>query len=258
MYSTMTKVFRLLVFALLPISVTAQINESDTLDVKANLSVTGFWQAGNVETLIFRARQDFSARFLKNFVYKTQNSYVYQEFGRAKADEDILSLNFLYLNPKKRIYPLALGFFSTNFRREIEHRYLIGLGASFTILQEDDYWLKFSVTTEYEETEFRRTTFNRAAYNGISTIDTFRGTLWVNGRYQLLDGRLILGHESYYQPSLEEANNYRWQANLNVEVPISRYVNLTANYIQTFESIVIAGQKEEDRFLTFGFTVKTY
>jgi hypothetical protein len=34
----------------------AQINESDTLRVKASLSITGFYQGGNVETLIFRAK----------------------------------------------------------------------------------------------------------------------------------------------------------------------------------------------------------
>jgi len=38
----------------------AQINESDTLSIKANLSLTGFYQGGNVETIIFRAKSEFS------------------------------------------------------------------------------------------------------------------------------------------------------------------------------------------------------
>lgn len=82
-----------------PIVLFAQINESDTLSVKASMSLTGFYQRGNVETVIFRAKSDFSFKPWKKWVFKNQNSYVFQEFGKEKADEDILSLNFLYLNP---------------------------------------------------------------------------------------------------------------------------------------------------------------
>src|SRR5210317_1169895 len=92
-------------FLFFPIFLSAKINESDTLNVKASLSLTGFYQGGNVETLIFRAKSDFSFTPWKKWVFKNQNSYVYQEFGKEKADEDILSLNFLYLNPERKIYP---------------------------------------------------------------------------------------------------------------------------------------------------------
>ena len=101
-------------FLILPIFVSAQINESDTFKVKASLSLTGFYQGGNVETVIFRAKTDVSFNPKKNWVFKNQNSYVYQEFGKNKADEDILSLNFLYFHPERKIYPFALGFASTN------------------------------------------------------------------------------------------------------------------------------------------------
>lgn len=247
-----------LMVLLFPILLSAQINESDTLNVKANLSVTGFWQAGNVETLIFRSSSDASIKLLKNWVFKTQNSYVYQAFGGQKADEDILSLNFLYLNPDRKIYPLVLGFVSTNFRREIDLRTLFGLGTTFQLLSSNQNWLKLSISSEYEQTDFGNTQFNRAEYTGNQSIDTFRGTIWINGRYQLLDKKMILSHESYYQPSLEERKNYRWQVNLGIELPISTHVNFKVNYLQTFESIVIENQKQEDRFLTFGLLVKSY
>ncbi|NNK27291.1 MAG: hypothetical protein HKP06_03525, partial [Flavobacteriaceae bacterium] len=120
---------------LYPILLSAQINESDTLNLKASIALTGFWQSGNVETLIFRAKSDLSFIPWNKWVYKNQNSYVYQEFGKEKADEDILSLNFLYLNPQRKIYPFVLGFFSTNFRREIDARYLVGARATFQVLE---------------------------------------------------------------------------------------------------------------------------
>lgn len=245
-------------FFLFPILLSAQINESDTLKLKARLSLTGFWQGGNVETLIFRAKSDLSFKPWKKWVFKTQNSYVYQEFGREKADEDILSLNFLYFNPERKIYPLALGFVSTNFRREIDLRYLFGAGATYQILNKKDNWLKLSLTCEYERTDFATANFNKTEFNGDRSINTLRGTIWVNGKYQLLKKRVVLTHESYFQPSLEQSNNFRWQADLGLELPVWKFLNFKVNYLRTFESVVIADQKQEDQFLTFGLTLKNY
>ena len=45
----------IIVLLLFPSIVYSQLNESDTLNFKARLSLTGFWQGGNVETIIFRA-----------------------------------------------------------------------------------------------------------------------------------------------------------------------------------------------------------
>ncbi len=241
-----------------PLLLSAQINESDTLKFKANLSITGFWQGGNVETFIFRAKSGISVQPWKNWVFKTTNSYVYQEFGKVKADEDILSLNFLYLNPDRKVYPLVLGFFSTNFRREIDSRYLVGAGVTFKILDKEEHWLKLSLSSEYEHTDFNKFNFNRPEYNGSQEINTFRGTIWINGKYRLFKNRVVLSHESYYQPSLSRGNNYRWQADFGLELPVWKFLNFKINYLHTFESIVIEGQKQEDKFLTFGFTLKSY
>lgn len=237
---------------------TAQINESDTLKVKAKLSLTGFWQSGNVETLIFRAKTDISFIPFKNMVFKTQNSYVYQAFGGDKADEDILSLNFLYLNPNKKLYPLILGFVSTNFRREIDLRYLFGAGVTYQIIKNNKNWLKLSVTSEYEYTDFTETNFNINEYDDRETITTMRGTVWLNGKYNLFKKKVIITHETYFQPSLSKGDNYRWQADFGLELPVWKYLNFKINYLRTFESLVIETQKRQDEFLTFGFTLKSY
>jgi hypothetical protein len=236
----------------------AQINESDTLNLKAKLSLTGFFQGGNVQTFIFRARTDLSFKPSKKLVFKTQNSYVYQEFGKEKADEDILSLNFLYFNPQRKIYPLLLAFVSTNFRREIDLRSIFGAGVSFQLYEVEKDWLKFSVTSEYEQTRFNRTLFNLTEYNGDESINTLRGTIWLSGKYHLFKNKVIINHESYYQPSLENSNNYRWQADLGLELPLWKFLNFKINYLHTFESIVIENQKREDSILSFGFTLKSY
>ena len=248
----------LLYFLLFPSILSAQINESDTLKIKAGLSLSGFYQGGNVETLIYRAKTDLSFTLWKKWVFKNQNSYIYQAFGKEKADEDILVLNFLYLNPDRKVYPFALGFVSTNFRREIELRYLTGVGITFQALSKEDYWLKFSISSEYERTYFSKTSFNYPEYNGQETNNTLRGTIWANGKYKLFKGKMVFTHESYYQPSLEDANNYRWQADLGLELPIWTSFSFKISYRHTYENIVIENQKRQDQFLTMGFTLKNY
>jgi hypothetical protein len=58
--------------------------------------------------------------------------------------------------------------------------------------------------------------------------------------------------------SSEQSNNFRWQADLGIELPIWKYVNFKINYLHTYESIVIENQKPEDSILSFGFTLKSY
>ncbi|MBO6535012.1 MAG: DUF481 domain-containing protein [Balneolaceae bacterium] len=247
----------LLVF-MLSNNIKGQVNESDSLNFKTDLSITGFLQEGNVQTVIFRAVSNTSFKISEQILFKTQNSYTYQEFGKTKADEDILSLNFLYLNPLKKVYPLALGFISTNYRREIEIRYLLGAGASFRAVNNKRNRLEFSITSEFERTRFRSTVFNRTQYNGESYISTVRGTFWMKGRYVMLKDKIILIHESYYQPSLLERDNYRWRADIGVEFSMMKNFAFKVNYLQTFESVVMVNQKRRDKFLTVGFSVSSY
>ena len=245
-------------FLVMPVFLFSQINESDTLELKAKLSLTGFYQGGNVDTFIFRAKSDISYKPLKKWVFKTKNSYVYQEFGKKKADTDILSLNFLYFNPDKDLYPLLLGIASSNFRRKIDVRTLFGAGITYQVLNKDENWLKLSLSSEYEQTQFDKIDFNRSAYDGNESINTFRGTLWVNGKYKLFKKKVVINHEFYVQPSLEKDDNYRWQADMGLELPVWDLLSFKVNYRHTFESIVIQGQDEVDSILTFGFTVKNF
>ena len=68
----------------------------------------------------------------------------------------------------------------------------------------------------------------------------------------------MITHETYVQPSLEESNNYRWQLDLGLELPLWKYLNFKVNYLHTFESLVIENQKQQDKFLSFGFTLKSF
>ena len=244
-------------FLIINVGLQAQNITKDSTNLMASLSLTGFYQGGNVQTFIFRAKGDLEFDVWPNGKYKTENSYIYQAFDKEKADEDILSLNFLRFNPNRKIYPFVLGFLSTNYRRAIDLRFLVGGGLTFQIVRSSESQLKLSLSSEYEHTKFSRTSFNYIEYNNQSSINTFRATVWIKGKYQMFKNKLVFSHESYFQPSLEHANNFRWQIDMSIEIPVIKYLDFKINYRYAYENIVIVDQKKYDDFLTFGFTIKT-
>lgn len=250
---------RLLYILLLSASAASgQVKDKDSIQLRIDLSLTGFWQGGNVETLIFRAAHKIDYQFAKNVKFRSQNSYVLQEFGRSKADEDILSLNFLNINTHKRLSPLALAFFSTNYRRQIDYRYILGGGMSYEVLKKKKHKINMSLTGEFEHTEFQTTDFKIDDYDGFTAINTWRSTLWFQGEHHLFSNKMILKHEFYFQPSLQECDNFRWRGDISLEFPVWDFLNFKMNYYRTYESVVVAPQLQEDEFLTFGFTIKNY
>ena len=243
---------------LLPVWVFAQSNDKDSLIWKANLDVTGFLQSGNVDAWIFRSVLDVEVKPTKALVYRTKNSYLYQAFGKEKADQDLLSLNFLNIAPEGRFSPLLLGFFSSNFRRQIDLRYLVGAGVTYQAYKKDKNFLKMALSSEYERTNFNTRDFNVSEYDGQETIETVRMTFWANGKYYLLDDQLVFRHESFFQPSVESGDNFRWQVDVGLEVPLKKYLSFRFSYLLTHESIVVEGQDREDRFLSFGVSLKNF
>ncbi len=236
----------------LPLLAFAQVNESDTLRLQSRLSTTGAWQTGNVEMFTLRGKLDFSMAIHKKIVLKSQNSYLYQEFFNRRADEDLFSRNFLYYNPQATIYPFAIAFIATNFRRQIDLRYFVGAGATWQVLRQKSHLIKLALSGIYEKTNFNTTTFNKTEYNGQNQISTWRATLWLFGKHSLLNNKLILHYDCYVQPSVSQTDNLRWQAEIGADVPLYKGFSFTTNYIYTNESIVAIRQKQADSILTFG------
>lgn len=66
---------------------------------------------------------------------------------------------------------------------------------------------------------------------------------------------MIFHYESYFQPSVEESNNFRWQTDMGLELPIWKFLNFKVNYLYTYENVVVENQRQIDRLLTFGVKV---
>lgn len=170
----MRNLFFLILF--LPSLCFGQISEGDTMQFQSRLSVTANWQTGNVELLAVRARWDITATLAPKVVFKTQNAFLYQEFYRAKVDQDFFSRNFLYFNPKGRFYSFGISHIITNFRRKIDFRYFVGLGMTWQAIRNKNHLIKLAVSGVYESTDFAKDVYNEDMYNGNRKITTCRAT----------------------------------------------------------------------------------
>ena len=230
----------------------AQLNESDTTKFQLRASVTGNYQQGNVEVLNIKSKIDFTFSPQKSWVIKSQNSSLYQAFYSVEADNDIFSRNYIYYKPQHKVYPFAIAYISTNYRRKIDNRYFAGAGVTYQLISTNKNVLKLSVSTVYETTSFKSNTYNYNGYNGDDKISVWRGTIYVGGWNYLLEKHIRLYYDAYWQPAFNNSNNYRTQVDAGVDFQIWKGLSFNALYAFTHENVVIQKVKQEDKILTFG------
>jgi len=232
----------------------AQINESDTLSFQLKTSFTGNYQTGNLTVLTVRSRLDAAVKFSENVVFKTQNSSLYQEFFNNKADNDIFSRNYLYYKPQNKIYPYAIAYVSSNYRRKVDLRYFAGLGLTYQPIKSKNNVLKISANALYEQSDFSVRIFNDAFYNGTPQIKVWRATAFVSGFSWLFERRLRLYYDAFWQPALDKISNYRAQVDIGIDFPIWKGLAFNALYTYSHENVVPINTKTTDNILTFGLS----
>lgn len=230
----------------------AQLNESDTARFQWRATVTGNYQQGNVNVLTIRSRAEFSLTPARRFAFKSQNSSLYQQFSSVKADNDIFSRNYIYFDPQRRVYPFAMIYLSSNYRRKISRRVFYGAGATWQVLSGTRQVIKLSASAVYEQNLFRGTQYSDPVYNGSNKINTWRGTLYAAGWHYLLNNHIRFFYDAYWQPSFSNTKNYRTQTDLGIDIPVWKGLFFTTLYSYTHENTVIAGIKKDDHLFTFG------
>lgn len=233
---------------------TAQINESDTMRLQLQLSLTGSYQKGNVEILTILSRNEFLIRLFPNWVFKTQISSLYTEFSDKKIDNNIFSRSALYYKPYKRVFGYVSPFVSTNYRRKIQFRYFIQSGPTWQAIRNETMVVKLSTNLVYESTLFTDTVFNESSYNGNERISLWRSTIYVGGWVFALQHKLRINYEFFWQPALDNSKNYRTQFEAGLNYPIWKGLGINVVYIYSHENVVVEGIKKDDRILTFGLS----
>jgi len=232
--------------------VTAQIQEGDTLTFQLRTAVTGNYQTGNVELLAIRGRLDAVVKCSPKVVLKTQNSHMYQAFYGNKADNDLFSRNYIYYQPQRTLYPYAIAYISSNFRRKVELRYFAGGGATCQIVRHKNAVLKLSANAVYEQSRFSALTFSDGHYDGSDQISVWRASVFSYGSARVLGRRVRLFYDAYWQPAFDRRSNYRTQLDLGAELPVWKGLSFNALFTYTHENVVPTGTRPTDQLLSFG------
>ena len=232
----------------------AQINESDTMKLQLQISLTGNYQRGNVELLTILSRNEFLIRPFPNWAFKTQISSLYTKFSNTLADNNIFSRNVLYYKPERRLYGYISVFVSTNYRRKIDFRYFVSSGPAWKPIQNKVIVVKLSAALLYESTLFTDTVFNQPHYNGNERISVWRSHYYLGGWVFALNNQLRLNYEFYWQSAFDNSENYRVQAEVGLTYPIWKGLAFNTVYIYSHENVVVQSIKKDDRLLTFGLS----
>lgn len=254
----MKRIFTCCIVILLHGSVLAQLTESDTLRFGYRFNVNGSWITGNVERLLITNNLDLS-HIGKSIGVKSSNNYTYGTIYGFKTENDIFSRNFVYLHPKRRIYPYAMLWVQSSKRQQIDFRYQVGLGASISVIQKPNHQLKISTTLSQENTRYQGTTFNIEPENlKVDEVSNWRGTVRLLGNHHIVNNKLILKYETWYQPAFDDANNWRYFIQTALEIPLSRHFSFRSALIYSHENIVLSTIKQDDKILTFGLNLGNF
>lgn len=248
----MRKIYFLIVFLSASLLAFAQINESDTVGFQLQLRSGGSYQTGNVELLRVTNQLDVSTRISSDLVFKTQNNYFYQRFFGNKADEDLASSNYLYLQPENILYPYAISFISTNFRRDLDLRTFTGLGLTYQLLQKTAQTVKLSANVLYEQSTYRSQVFNYQEFNGSEHIKAFWSTLYLRGFHPLKEAALKLTYELYWQQSLADRVNYRYHLLAGLDLSVRKGFSIQSRIVYAYENLVTTRVKQKDLLWTWG------
>lgn len=231
----------------------AQLNESDTAQFQLNLQATGMWQRGNVALDLLRGRAEMVALLHSHWAVKSQNNWLYQAFNGFKADNDLNSRNYLYYRPHASLYPFAMLYAQTNYRRKIAQRSFGGAGLSWQLLRRPEGFVKLSASWVYEQTNFNSLLYNESAYNGSALIQLWRPTFYVQVGWKFANGTRLQG-QIYWQGGTGGVANNRFSTELAFEQALGKGWWLRAQASYQYEQVVARNIQTTDGIYSLGLT----
>ncbi|MCS7078196.1 MAG: DUF481 domain-containing protein [Bacteroidia bacterium] len=213
---------------------------------KFNLKITadGTINDGNVQRQIFISRLNTSLSE-GIFWFSMNPVFTYGETNKRVQEREFFTDISSTIFYQKRVYGLGFGVIEKSNLRAIEIRDLIGAGVGIRFIKDNpNAELSTSVAVIYEKTNFI----------DKEDIQTMRLSVRLRGNYNVFKNRLKLSHLSFFQPSLTDRKNLRWNGIATVEIPFSKRINIRASIENSYESIVAPNRKNNDFRTTFGIS----
>jgi hypothetical protein len=231
----------------------AQLLESDTSKCYFRSESGLNWSGGNIERLLVRA--DIQVKHVDTtWGFVTYHNYMYGNWGKMTTENDYLSRNFLYLLPKRRLYPYMMVWLERNFRRRIDYRYQVGPGVTGVLLRKPKVLLKLSTTATYEATDFTPNVILSDGSSAISPVNVWRLTARAYGKLTPFNAPLHIGYEFWFQQSLAHSQNYRYNVEGLAEYRWAKHIAFKSQISLSHEQLTFRSFKKTDWYWTLGFS----
>jgi hypothetical protein len=198
----------------------------------------GLSMQGNINRILFTTRAEI-VYDLKKIHFESSPRFAYGEQNTNLAERDFFMDMNISMFHEQKIYGFGLGAYEFSNLRGILERYVAGIGIGWQIIRKENFIFSISNAVFYESTNFtRRTDFT-----------TWRNSTRVKLKYNLFNNHLRFLHYIFYQPSLEDFSNVRWNINNVIEIPVYSNLNFRISLDNFYESLVVDNRKNND--LTF-------
>lgn len=231
----------------------AQLSEVDTLRWQYRITATGNWSRGNVEQFMLLGTGEL-AHVKERWGFKSALNYQYGTFFHRQTLGEGIWRNFLYLNPRARLYPYLMLWYQQSYQRGIDDRTQVGPGMTYVLLRKNAQLLKLSVTGTYETSTFRTSSYRERVDLTDPVIENWRLTGRLYGEHRLFDGMLRLQYEAWVQPSLTDADNLRALVDAGLNFPLKKGFALRQALRWSYESVVQRPNSYADMLWTFGIS----
>lgn len=246
------------IFFLLIIGKTfAQLEESDTARWQFNSTVSLRLNTGNIQRLIVTPEANVS-HLPKNKLwgFSMRQRYTFGTFGKYRTENDLLSRNFLYFIPEKRVYPYIMLWMNTHERQRLSFRYQVGPGVTFVPLKKGNQIIKLSATFSYEQNWYKEDKLTLISDTLARNYNVFRATARIFGSHKLAKGIVDIYYEFLWQPSLTSLQNWRLFAEGGVNVKIVKGFSMRSFITYEYQQVHVTTEKPNDLVLSIGVNYK--
>lgn len=214
------------------------------LHTNAKYALDGNYSSGNVNRQLISNKLTFNYHY-KVYEFNISASHIYGKQNLIKTENDFFSGITTNIWHKSTAYIWGMASSEKSFSRGTNHRENIGAGVGFNLIPyQKNRNLSVTYGYLYENTDFII----------LDDIETVRISTRIRGRHSFLRNYIQLFHETFIQPSIVAADNYRWRTNISLEIPLTKYINFKSGYQYIYENVVNPGKRKEDNNLTFGLT----
>jgi hypothetical protein len=176
---------------------------------------------------------------------------------RVATDDERYLRTAVFHSFSDPLFEFGVAVLDHSLRRRVGRRALVGGGVGATLHNRDGITVVTSFGIMAELAHYDSNTLPDMAVAPAFGRDAARESLRIYGRYRLVGGRLVLVHDVYIMPNVQDAVDLRVLGSGVLEIPISWGFAARIQIDASYEQFIVRGTQHDDVAITFGAAYKT-